>query len=144
MPVSTFVRDANGEFATHLVGQSQGHISLDDGEIFTKFLGDNGCNEVMKGLFNKTFDSQTDLERYINHLVDLQKPVMHTIHHVVQNWFVLSRKMRIEAMWLHMVISVSHLVHRDIDFVYNSWVATGFNLNMRWDHDNWVWVEMSP
>jgi hypothetical protein len=124
MPVRTTVRGADGRFAPYTVGNSLGCLMNQCGVSITEFIGDAACSNIME-------------------LVSFQQPVMRTIHSRVNQWRFYQRELQINVMLHSMTFSVPQcVVRQDIDSVFNMWEATGFNLDMRWDHANIRWVSL--
>jgi hypothetical protein len=156
MPVSTSVRDANGEIEI-LLYESNGRIVSRKGDFYTDEIGVNGCNEVLNSLHKKTFDSQADLEKHIEIFVSrqkpvvqtacssLQKPLARTACSLVDDWSTYSIATQVVYMLRNMKLSVDNsVVLQDESSMLDLWSETGFNLDLQWDHDKYRWVEMSP
>jgi hypothetical protein len=143
MSVRTTVRGADGRFAPYTVGNSLGCLMNQCGVSITEFIGDVACSNIMETLPGEIFESPDALNAHIMELVSFQQPVMRTIHSRVNQWRFYQRELQINVMLHSMTFSVPQcVVRQDIDSVFNMWEATGFNLDMRWDHANMRWVSL--
>jgi hypothetical protein len=141
MSVSTTVRGAGGRFGPYVVGKSHGCLMNQCGVKITEFIGDKACNNIMETLSREIFESINERNDHIMELVRFQDPVIRTIHSLVNEWGFYQRELRIQTMLYNMTFSVPiNVVQRDIDSVFDMWEATGFNLDMRWEHANYRWV----
>jgi hypothetical protein len=138
MSVTTTVNDA-----PYTVGNSRGCLVNQRGVSITDYIGNDACSNIMHTLRGERFVNADELNAYIIMLVSLQPPPVRTASSFVLNWSTYTGDMRILYMLRNMLPPAQqHVDKQDAQSMFCLWEATGFNMNLRWDHANHRWVAL--